>query len=261
MQGWILLHRKFLSNFLWTENRTYSKAEAWIDILFQVRFHEDQHKAMIKGALIACDRGQSLNSLDTWASRWNWSKSATRRFLLLLKREGMILIENVKKTTRLTVCNYETYQTLRIADEPQVKRKRNAGEPQAEPEERRVKKGIKEKKEKKTTQVTFPKELDTPEFHKAWKAWTQHRKELKKTLTPSTMKMQLKKLARLPVSTAMAMLEQSIQNGWTGIFTVKENDYGNGQTTKTNTQKLEQEAFTGPSAYGVTLGNGAKERH
>jgi len=217
MQGWILLHRKFLSNFLWTENRTFSKAEAWIDILFEVRFCEEQDEVMIKNAFITCDRGQSLNSLETWAKRWNWSKSATRRFLLLLKRQKMVLIENVKKTTRLTVCNYETYQSLRIADEPQLKHKRNAVEPQVKPEERRVKK---EKKEKKTTPL--PPELDTLEFQKTWREWIQFRIEKKAKLTPSTIKSQLKKLAKLPVETAIAMLEQSISNGWQGIFTVKD---------------------------------------
>ncbi len=154
MDGWILLHRKFLSNFLWTENRTFSKAEAWIDILFQVRFLEEQDKVMIKNALITCDRGQSLNSLDTWATRWNWTKSATRRFLHLLKGDKMILIENVKKTTRLTVCNYETYQLPRIAVETQVKRKRNAGETQVKPEERKVKNETNENNDKKKNYVT-----------------------------------------------------------------------------------------------------------
>jgi len=218
MLGWILLHRKFLSNFLWTENRIFSKTEAWVDILFQVRYHAETDKVMIKNTLIDCKRGQSLNSLDTWGKRWGWSKSATRRFLQLLKREGMITIENVKKTTRLSVCNYETYQNPRIAVEPQVKRKRNAVEPQVKPEER---KGKKAKKEKNTTPL--PPELDTPEFLKAWEEWNQHRSEIKKKLTPSTKARQLKMLAKYPPATAAAMIEQSICGGWTGLFELKDN--------------------------------------
>ena len=251
MQGWILLHRKFLSNFLWTENRTFSKAEAWIDILFEVRFCEEQDEVMIKNAFITCDRGQSLNSLETWAKRWNWSKSATRRFLLLLKRQKMVLIENVKKTTRLTVCNYETYQSLRIADEPQLKHKRNAVEPQVKPEERRVKK---EKKEKKTTPL--PPKLDTPEFKKAWGEWTRHRTEIKKKLTPSTKARQLKMLAKYPPSTAIAMIEQSICGGWTGLFELKDN-YANGKTTQTGQRQPQgQIDFSKQtSAYGYSASN------
>ena len=124
MQGWISLHRKFQDNPLWKESRTFSKAEAWIDILMEVRHDEKQDKIMIKNTLITCGRGQSIKSIQTWAERWNWSVSAVRRFMHFLKREGMVTIENLRKTTRLTVCNYSTYQQRRISSESQVNLKR-----------------------------------------------------------------------------------------------------------------------------------------
>lgn len=134
MQGWISLHRKIQDSFLWKDGRVFSKAEAWIDILMEVQHDHKQSKIMIKNTLITCDRGQSVKSLTTWADRWNWSKSAVRRFLELLKTEGMIRTESVTKSTRLSVCNYNTYQQRRTADEPQMNRKRNASEPQVAPD-------------------------------------------------------------------------------------------------------------------------------
>ena len=130
MEGWIKLHRKLQDNFIWKDGRVFSKAEAWIDILMEAQHDEKQFKTMIKNTVITCNRGQSIKSIQTWADRWTWNKSAVQRFLKLLKREKMITLENLKKTTRLTVCNYKTYQKKRIASESQTNRKRIASESQ-----------------------------------------------------------------------------------------------------------------------------------
>ena len=122
--GWISLHRKIQDNKLWREPRVFSKAEAWIDILMEVQHGEKQSSIMIKNTTITCDRGQSIKSIQTWAERWTWRISKTRRFLHLLKREKMVVIENLRKTTRLSVCNYSTYQQKRISHESHMNLKR-----------------------------------------------------------------------------------------------------------------------------------------
>jgi len=106
----------------------FSKLEAFLDVIMEVN-HKD-HKVLIGMESLICKRGQSLNSLDTWALRWRWSKSKVKRFFDLIQDRGMIRIENVRKTTRLTVCNYETYQAVRNADETETKRKRHGHDPQ-----------------------------------------------------------------------------------------------------------------------------------
>ena len=126
MQGWISLHRKIQDNKLWKEPRVFSKAEAWIDILMEVQHSEKQKEIMIKNMTITCGRGQSIKSIQTWAERWTWTRSAVQRFLQWLKREEMVTLENLRKTTRLTVCKYETYQEKRIALESHLNRKRIA---------------------------------------------------------------------------------------------------------------------------------------
>ena len=130
-QGWISIHRKLRDNQLWTEKRVFSKAEAWIDILLMVNHKEA--KVIIKNTMITVGRGESILSLGSWSLRWNWNKSATRRFLSLLQDDEMIELKNESITTRLTVCNYESYQDSRNANETQVKRKRNASETQVTP--------------------------------------------------------------------------------------------------------------------------------
>jgi hypothetical protein len=131
MCGWIKIHRSIKDHWLYTEKRTFSKFEAWHDILLMVNFTDA--KLMIKGKLYDIKRGQSILSLESWGKRWNWDKSKVRRFMNTLQSDSMIVLESDNITTRLTVCKYETYQGERNANETQVKRKRNANEHQTTP--------------------------------------------------------------------------------------------------------------------------------
>lgn len=64
----------------------------------------------------------------------------------------------------------------------------------------------------------IPESLNTPEFVELWSAWVDHRKELKKKLTPTAIKLQLRRLERWGIERAIAALEHSIGNGYQGIF-------------------------------------------
>lgn len=112
--GYIKLFRKAQENFLYRENRPHTRREAWEDILLMVNHTEVD--VLVGGKRIICGRGQSIRSLDSWAKHFNWSKSKVKRFFDLLKSETMIVTENVQKTTRLTVCNYDAYQGERNND-------------------------------------------------------------------------------------------------------------------------------------------------
>lgn len=123
-QGWISLHRKIQDNILWKDGRVFSRAEAWIDILMEVQHDKKKSKTMIGNVIIECGRGQSIKSISTWADRWKWSRSAIQRYFVFLKRHTMITTENLTKTIRITVCNYDTYQNKRIDVESDLNRTR-----------------------------------------------------------------------------------------------------------------------------------------
>ncbi len=146
MSGWIKIHRSITNHWLYSEKRVYSKLEAWYDMLIAVNYSDS--KTLIKGKLYEVKRGQSIMSLDSWAKRWSWDKSKVRRFLNTLQNDNMIELKSDTITTQLTICNYESYQGERNADETPVKRKRNAGETQTTPIEER-------KEEKKFIIPTF----------------------------------------------------------------------------------------------------------
>ena len=128
--GWIKLHRSIINHWIFKDE---VKFKAWITILCEVN-HKPK-KLNIGNLLLDCERGESLNSLDTWAKIFGgkWNKSKVRRFFELLEYDNMILTKSEQKTTRLIVRNYSVYQDLRNADETQVKRKLNASETQTTP--------------------------------------------------------------------------------------------------------------------------------
>jgi hypothetical protein len=124
--GYISLFRSIRKHWIWQDAE---KLKWWLDILLEVN-HKPQ-KVLIGGKLIECKRGQSLNSLLTWAKRWRTNVSKVRRFLYLLKSDSMVVLENVSKTTRLTVCKYDSYQGRRNDNETEMNFKRNGSETQA----------------------------------------------------------------------------------------------------------------------------------
>lgn len=132
MSDWLKINRSILNHWVYEDAETF---KAWIAILAKVNYAES--KVKIGGSILKCKRGESLFSLDTWAKifGYGWNKSKVRRFFKLLESDKMIVTKNEFKTTRLTVCKYDSYQGSRNASETGLKRERNASETHLTPRE------------------------------------------------------------------------------------------------------------------------------
>lgn len=108
--GWIRLHRKLRDNWLWQERRTFSRAEAWIDLL--LRSCHEKKKLFFRNELHNLQRGQLVTTLSDLASNWKWDKSKTRRFIQLLAEDGMIEHDTTRNATIITILNYDNYQVV-----------------------------------------------------------------------------------------------------------------------------------------------------
>lgn len=82
----------------------------------------------------------------------------------------------------------------------------------------------KKRKEEKREEVAPPFVGDALAV---WKEWIEFRKEKKKTLTPTTIRKQIQFLGGRGDPEIIAILNQSMQNGWTGLFNLKQQDNGN----------------------------------
>jgi len=129
-KGYVAIFRSIQDHWLW-QDKPFSRGQAWTDILLQANHSEV--KVAIGNQIIICGRGESLNSLETWAERWGWDKSKVRRFLNMLESDTMIERKPTHKTTHLKVVNYDTYQTPRHKDETEMTRKRNGDETEVTP--------------------------------------------------------------------------------------------------------------------------------
>lgn len=74
--------------------------------------------------------------------------------------------------------------------------------------------------------------FESEEFVNAWLEWEKFRKELGKKLTPSTAKKQMQFLGGWSELQAIGIINQSITNGWTGLFQLKAQINGTTKTTK-----------------------------
>lgn len=116
MVGWIKIYRSIKGHWIF-KNSEYFKA--WCIILMNVN-HSDK-KILIGTTLIECNRGQSIHSLSNWAKEFgeSWTVQKVRTFFILLEKDSMINTQGLSKTTRLSVCNYETYQERQQTDNTQ----------------------------------------------------------------------------------------------------------------------------------------------
>lgn len=82
-------------------------------------------------------------------------------------------------------------------------------------------KSIREDK-KREEEIEFPANLQTDAFARAWEGYLAYRKESRhKTLSPASLKAQLRNLSEMGHDEAIAAINRSIANGWQGIFPPK----------------------------------------
>ena len=92
----------------------------------------------------------------------------------------------------------------------------------------------------KTETVAFPPPLNTQRFAEVWEKWVRFRREKGSPLKPTTVELQLKKLAVLGESGAIECVMFSMSQGYTGLFPEKVNGTnasgGMGQGGRINAQ-------------------------
>jgi hypothetical protein len=92
-----------------------------------------------------------------------------------------------------------------------------------------------ETKEEEETKVVIIDDLPFgDDFRRAWDEWIQYKKEKKQKLTPKTKEMQLRTLGAKSEREAIGMIAQSITNGWTGLFDLKQSKNGKQPTASTD---------------------------
>lgn len=98
--------------------------------------------------------------------------------------------------------------------------------------------------------TTYPPELDTAEFRETWERWKKDRRERRlRKYTTDGEATQLKKLTHLGAVLAIACIEQSIANGWQGLFPEKFAAKGGADLVTTMTNNMQEFILRGEQSH------------
>lgn len=228
--SFIKIDRKLLEHTLWL-SEPFTKGQAWVDIIARANF-SDREK-FYRGEMYQIKRGQLPTSDIELANRWRWSRNKVRTYLSMLERAGMITTERTTKGTVITVENYGKYQddsTSKSTEDETIESTTERHQKDIKRYNRRTSKGTTEgthnKKEKKDKKDKKEKNNNKPtDFEVALEAFTEMRMKIKKPMTDHAKDLLMKKLDKLSGGNeeiATAILNQSILNGWQGVFELKE---------------------------------------
>lgn len=215
MQGWISLHRQIMENEFYFVDR-FTKMQAWIDLLLLAN-----HKPVtifIRGNEINLKEGQLAYSQLSLAKRWKWNRKTVDKFLSMLQNREMLDNRKTHLTTIISILKWNDFQQS-------GQQKDNRTDIDNNVKNVNTKKTKKRTAMEKTIEQEYFLELlpvdSTQEFIQSWTEWIDYCLEKKNKLTKSTAKKQINFLLTQP--NAVGCIDQTIQNGWKGLFEVKDN--------------------------------------
>lgn len=105
----LMLSRGYFDHALWTEERVYSRAEAWLDLVRMAAWNG--HKRLIGVTMIDIPRGGIVAAERFLSDRWMWSRTKVRAFIDLLESERMVTRKKDQGISVISLCNYERFNT------------------------------------------------------------------------------------------------------------------------------------------------------
>lgn len=235
MAGYIKLSRKFFDHPFWKEERTYSTAEAWLDLIRSARFEEYPEKVLVGLTMISIHRGELRASQRYLSKRWNWPLSKVNSFMRLLVDERMIERRSEHSETIINIVNYDVFNG---SEKQQPEQRANAEKSEGErnPEQTKERKEREEGKEviviplplkpskSKAGKKEIPPVADTPlltmpfngeEFRTLWAELVRSKKWKGKPL--SALSLSLKKLSKYSEEFACVLIADAIEGQWQGV--------------------------------------------
>ena len=127
MKGWISLHRKILDNPILSYNRVYSRFEAFIYLLLKANHKEAN--VPIGSTLYKVKKGEMITSQKKLCKKFKWRNTKLRNFLNMMQEDSMIDINTETNLTRITICNYESYQDSQTTNKPSSNHQQTKSKP------------------------------------------------------------------------------------------------------------------------------------
>ena len=217
--GWIKLHRKLLDNPVVMKDSDH--LAVWIYLLLNASHTE--YPVLFGGKKISLKAGQLITGRKSIASTLGISESKVRRILDLFEIDQQIDRQRSNKNSLVSILNWDKYQIFDQQIDQQATNNRPTSDQQ--PTTNKNNKNIKNIKECK--EIIYS---DVPELNETIIAFIDYRKSIKKPMSDRAITLLLGKLNKMSnsVQEQIEILNQSILNGWQGIFPLK-SDSGSGK--------------------------------
>ena len=207
MEGWIKLHRKLI------ENPIFLKPELLqLFIYCLLKANHEAQKIIFNGQEIEIKIGQFITGRNAMAKDLKQNPITTYKRLKILENLKILNIKSNNKFSVVTVVNYGLYQS----EEIKRNTKRNNKGTTREQQGNTNKNDKNDKNDKKYKIIRSPIEIAIDDFK-------EFRKKIKKPMTDRAVELLVDKLNKLASDdeTKIAILNQSIVNGWQGVFPLK----------------------------------------
>ena len=229
-KGWIILHRQLLDCEIWDTNETYTKRDAWIELLLLAN-HSDK-EIIFNGRPMTIGRGQYLTSVRKLSEKFNWSKDKVRRYLTLLESRQMITKDCDRNRTLLTIVNYGKYQDVRDSDKYSDKDSNKDTNKHSDKYADKTQTNNEKNEKNNNTPYNPPKEepLYYPNdeaLNDAFKDYVSMRKQTKNPMSDRAITLAMNKLKELSNGDndlAIKILNQSVMWSWKGLYPLKEEE-------------------------------------
>lgn len=220
---YIPLARSLQEHWLW-DAKPYSPGQAWIDLLFAANYTDKT--TVLRGEVVTCKRGDVNLSMLELGHRWGWERGKVKRFLNKLEADGMVTVNATTRRTTITIENYGIYNDTRSTDDTTDTTTDTTTDAQQMLQQTHItKERKKEKKEKKEINtIKSVLALAPPEMVPALRDFVDMRQTIKAPLTARALELLIGKVNKLSggdVAKSIAILNQSIENGWKGVYELK----------------------------------------
>lgn len=242
LRNFIPISRKLFEHRFWSEERVYSKFEAWIDLIQFARFEDEKRDFGSKVVIVK--RGQCVASSRFLSNRWGWSRTKVETFLKLLEDDKMIQKSHQKDIgqTIVTICNYSQYNKVVNAEKPPKEPVQSQHEATAEPNI-----NIDNKENIDNTPYNPPKGYEDYDFSfmeisfaECMTRWLDYKRsknqKYKSQLSLEVFYKRMIENSGGQPDTVNLMIEQSMGNNWDGLFPLKEKKGGSSETKQANRQ-------------------------
>lgn len=215
-EGWIKLYRKFNQ---WEWKQSPNMVALFIHLLINANHDKIEWRG------VDVERGQIIVGRDTLSRDTGITPQSIRTCINKLKSTSEITIKSTNKYSIITLCNYDKYQTSKNEINQQINQQTNQQLTNNQPttnHKQEVKKERSKEVKNKHIEFSLPSDINL----ETWEAYIEMRKSIKHPMTEYAKQLIITKLSSIGQD-KNKVLNQSIENGWKGVFPLKNEIGGN----------------------------------